>query len=42
MSQENVEIVRATIDDFNRGNLDAVLQDTAPNFELDWSRAMVR
>jgi len=40
MSQENVEIVRAAIDAFNRGDLDAVLQDAAPNFELDWSRAM--
>ena len=40
MSQENVETVRATIDAYNRGDLDAALKDAAPEFELDWSRAV--
>jgi ketosteroid isomerase-like protein len=40
MSQENVEIVRAAIDAFNRGDLDAMFQDMAPGFELDMSRAV--
>jgi ketosteroid isomerase-like protein len=40
MSQENVEIVRATYDAYNRGDLDAALKDMAPEFELDWTRAV--
>src|SRR3954468_17499170 len=40
MSQENVEIVRAFYAAYNRGDLDAVLNDLAPDFTLDWSRAM--
>jgi len=40
MSQENVEIVRAAIDALNGADADAVLKDAAPDFELDWSRAM--
>jgi ketosteroid isomerase-like protein len=40
MSQENVEMVRAAIDAYSRGDLDAMLQDAAPNFELDMSRAI--
>src|SRR3954452_9044705 len=40
MSEENVEIVRATIDAYNRGDLDAALKDAAPEFELDWTRAV--
>jgi uncharacterized protein len=40
MSQENVEIVRAAIDAWNRGDWDAVLKDTAPDFEFDLSRAV--
>ena len=40
MSQENVEIVRAFYAAYNRGDLDAVLKDLAPDFTLDWSRAM--
>ena len=39
MSQENVEIVRAAIEAFNRGDLDAALRDAAPDFEYDLSRA---
>ena len=40
MSQENVEIVRAAYDAYNRGDLDAALVDAAPEFELDWTRAV--
>jgi ketosteroid isomerase-like protein len=39
MSQKNVEIVRAAIDAFNRGDLDAALRYAAPNLEYDLSRA---
>jgi ketosteroid isomerase-like protein len=40
MSQENVELVRAWIDALNRGEVDAVLKDATPDFELDFSRAI--
>ena len=41
MSQENVEIVKAKIDAYNRGDWDAfVFKDAAPGFELDFSRAV--
>jgi ketosteroid isomerase-like protein len=40
MSQENVEIVRAAIEAFNRGDWDATFKDTAPGFEHDNSRAL--
>jgi len=40
MSRENVEIVRAAFDALNGADTDAVLKDAAPDFELDWSRAM--
>jgi ketosteroid isomerase-like protein len=40
MSQQNVEIVRATIDAWNRGDWDATLKDATPSFEFDFSRAM--
>ena len=40
MSQENVEIVRAAYDAYNRRDLDAALKDAAPGFELDWTRAV--
>ncbi|MFL5891606.1 MAG: nuclear transport factor 2 family protein [Solirubrobacterales bacterium] len=40
MSQENVEIVRAAYDAYNRRDLDAALKDAAPEFELDWTRAV--
>jgi ketosteroid isomerase-like protein len=39
MSQENVEIVRAAIDAYNRGDLEASLKDADPGFELDLTRA---
>ena len=40
MSQENVEMVRAVIDAFSRGDWESALKDTAPNVELDLSRAL--
>ena len=40
MSQENVEVIRAALDAFNRGDFDAMLRYAAPDFELDWSRAV--
>ena len=40
MSQENVEIVRAWYDAFNREDWDAMLKDAAPGCELDFSRAV--
>ena len=40
MSQENLEIIRAWFDAFNRGDWDAALKLAAPDGELDWSRAV--
>lgn len=40
MSKENVEIVKAAIDAYNRGDEEALLKDAAPGFECDLSRAM--
>jgi ketosteroid isomerase-like protein len=40
MSQENVEIVKAAYDAFNREDWDAMIKDAAPGFELDFSRAL--
>jgi ketosteroid isomerase-like protein len=40
MSEENVEIVRAGLDAFNRGDRDAALKDLPPDFEFDMSRAI--
>jgi ketosteroid isomerase-like protein len=40
MSQENVEIVRAAIHARNSGEIDAMLEDAAPDFEFDFSRAV--
>jgi ketosteroid isomerase-like protein len=40
VSQENVEIVRNSLDALNRGDWDATLKDAAPDFELDFSRAI--
>jgi uncharacterized protein len=34
MSQENVEVVRRTADAYNRGDIDAVLEDVDP--EIEW------
>ena len=38
--EENLEIVRAAMDALNRGDMDAVLKDAAPDFEFDFSRAV--
>ena len=40
MSQENVEIVKANIDAYNREDWDAFFKDLAPGFEMDFSRAV--
>ena len=40
MSRENVEIVKAAIDAYNREDWDAYFKDLAPGFELDFSRAI--
>ena len=41
MSQENVEIVKAKIDAYNREDWDAFFfKDAAPGFEMDFSRAV--
>ena len=40
MSRENVEIVRAVIDAFNRRDWDAALEYCAPNAEFDLSRTV--
>ena len=40
MSEENVEIVRAAIDAYNRGDLETALSAAAPDGELDWSRSI--
>jgi ketosteroid isomerase-like protein len=39
MSQENVEVVRAAIEAYNRGDLESVLTAAPPDFEIDLSRA---
>ena len=40
MSQENVEIVRAAIDAFNRGDVEAAFKDANPDFQYDQTRAV--
>src|SRR5262245_33036116 len=40
MSQENVEIARAMLDAYSRRDWESAFKDTAPNFELDLSRAL--
>ena len=40
MSQENVEIVKAWYDAYNREDWDAMLKDAAPGFEVDVSRSV--
>ncbi len=36
MSQENVEIVKAVFDAYNREDWDALFKDMAPGFEVDF------
>ena len=40
MSQEDVKIVHAAIEALNRGDLDAVLKDAAPDLVFDLSRSV--
>jgi ketosteroid isomerase-like protein len=40
MSRENVELVRAVIGAYNRGDMDAAVKEVAPESEFDWSRAL--
>ena len=40
MARENVDIVRAGLDAYNRGDREAMLKDMAPDFELDMSRSI--
>src|SRR5215212_4616718 len=40
MSQENVEIVRAAIDAYNRGDVGGAVKDVMPDFEYDQTRAV--
>jgi ketosteroid isomerase-like protein len=40
MSQENIEIVRTSIDAYNRGDVDGAFKDVAPDFEYDQTRAV--
>jgi ketosteroid isomerase-like protein len=40
MSQENVEIVKAWYDAYNREDWDALLKDAAPGLEVDMSRSV--
>ena len=40
MSQENVEIVRAALDAYDRGDLEALRRLAAPDCEVDWSRSV--
>ena len=40
MSQENVEIIRAFFEAYNREDFDAALKDAAPAFVLDFSRSL--
>ena len=40
MSQENVEIVKAAFDAYNREDWDAFFKDVAPGFEVDMSRSV--
>ncbi len=40
MSEENVEIVRAALDAYNRGDFEAMLKHASPDLEFDWSRSI--
>jgi ketosteroid isomerase-like protein len=40
MSQENVEMVRAGLDAWSRGDWDIALRDAGPDLEYDLSRAL--
>ena len=40
MSEENVELVRRSIDAFSRGDLDGLLEYYAPDAVVDWSNSI--
>src|SRR4029453_19518057 len=40
MSEENVELVRRSIDAFSRGDLDGLLESYAPDAVVDWSNSI--
>jgi ketosteroid isomerase-like protein len=40
MAQENIEVVRRTIDLFNRNEVDRVLDTADRNLEMDWSNSI--
>ncbi len=40
MSRESIEVVRAAVDAFNRGDWEAGLEYAAPDFEFDFSRSI--
>ena len=40
MSQENVKLVQAAIEAYNRQDWDAAFQDAAPGFQVDMSRGL--
>jgi len=40
MSQENVELLRLTIDSINRGDIHGALENAADDFEADWSNSI--
>ena len=40
MSRENVEVVRASLDAYNRADWEATLSYAAPDCEFDWSRSI--
>ena len=40
MTQDNVELVRAAIEAYNRGDVESVLNNAAPGLEMDLSRAV--
>lgn len=39
MPDENIELARAAIDAFNRGDLEWLLERIDNDFELDWTRS---
>ncbi|HEX6583491.1 MAG TPA: nuclear transport factor 2 family protein [Thermoleophilaceae bacterium] len=39
MSEEAVQLARASVDAFNRGDLDWLLEHINDDFELDWTRS---
>ena len=40
MSRENVEIARAALDAYDKGDAEALLKLAAPDCEVDWSRSV--